>query len=131
MIGEAFRVGSVNSTPFVFLKDTFTGEFLCVGDVGKGHLLQRNFTMGYLETLRLATAETNRLRYEKANAKLAPADPRIVCEIPLKTQVQQYLLSQPPNMRDKPISLMALRAQLQGRYNANSSVGNLGIVLKE
>ena len=25
------------STPFVFLTDTFTGKFLCGGDVGRGH----------------------------------------------------------------------------------------------
>ena len=63
------------------------------------------------------------------NAVPPPADPRIVCEVPLKTQVQQYLQSQPPIMRNKPISLMALRAQLQGRYNARPSAGDLGIAL--
>jgi hypothetical protein len=86
--------------------------------------------MGYIENLKLATAEANRLREEKAQAKRPPADQRIVCEVPLKTQVQQYLQSQPPIMRDKPISLMALRAQLQGRYNLKCSAGDLGIVLR-
>ncbi len=52
-----------------------------------------------------------------------------VSTTPLKQQVQEYLLSQPPIMRDKPISLMALRAQLQGRYNARPSAGDLGIAL--
>jgi hypothetical protein len=85
--------------------------------------------MGYIEKLKLATADANRLRDEKAQAKRPPVDPRIVCEVPLKQQVLQYLLSQPPIMRDKPISLMALRAQLQGRYNARPSAGDLGIAL--
>ena len=80
----------------------------------------------YIEQLK---AETNRQREEEARAKRPPADPRIVSEIPLKIQVQQYLLSQPPIMRDKPISLMALRAQLHGRYNARPSAGDLGIAL--
>jgi hypothetical protein len=83
----------------------------------------------YIDQLKANTAETARLREEKARAKLPPADPRIVSEIPLKQQVQEYLLSQPPIMRDKPISLMALRAQLQGRYNAKPSAGDLGIAL--
>jgi hypothetical protein len=90
---------------------------------------QRNFTMGYIENLKLATAEANRQRKEEARAKRPPADPRIVSAIPLKQQVQEYLLSQPPIMRDKPISLMSLRAQLQGRYNSRPSAGDLGIVL--
>ena len=85
--------------------------------------------MGYIEKLKLDTAEANRLREEKACAKRPPADPRIVSEVPLKQQVQEYLLSQPPIMRDKPISLMALRAHLVGRYNSRPSAGNLGIVL--
>tara|TARA_B100000686_G_C16698187_1_gene921806 strand:+ start:198 stop:530 length:333 start_codon:yes stop_codon:yes gene_type:complete len=85
--------------------------------------------MGYIEKLKLATTEANRLRDEEACAKRPPADPRIVCEVPLKQQVQEYLQSQPPIMRDKPISLMALHAQLQGRYNARPSAGDLGIAL--
>jgi len=85
--------------------------------------------MGYIENLKRATAEANRLRDEEVRAKLPPADPRIVSTTPLKQQVQEYLLSQPPIMRDKPISLMALRAQLQGRYNAKPSAGDLGIAL--
>jgi hypothetical protein len=86
--------------------------------------------MGYIENLKLATADARRLREEEAKAKRPPADPRIVCEVPLKQQVQEYLRSQPPIMRDKPISLMALRAQLQARYtNGNPSAGDLGIVL--
>ena len=85
--------------------------------------------MGYIEKLKLATAEANRLREEKARAKLPPSDPRIVSEVPLKQQVQEYLQSQPPIMRDKPISLMALRAQCQGRYNSKPSAGDLGIAL--
>ena len=76
--------------------------------------------MGTLQTQYIThlKAETNRQREEEARAKRPPADPRIVSEIPLKQQVQEYLLSQPPSIRNKPISLMALRAQLQGRYNA-------------
>ena len=85
--------------------------------------------MGYIENLKLATAEANRLREEKARAKRPPADPRIVSTTPLKQQVKEYLLSQPPIMRDKPISLMVLRAQLQGRYNSRPSAGDLGIAL--
>jgi hypothetical protein len=85
--------------------------------------------MGYIENLKLATAEADRLRDEEARAKRSPADPRIVCEVPLKRQVQEHLQSQPPIMRDKPISLMSLRAQLQGRYNARPSAGDLGVVL--
>ena len=83
----------------------------------------------YIDQLKADTAETNRLREEKARAKLAPADPRIVCEVPLKQQVQEYLLSQPPIMRNKPISLMSLRSQLQGRFNLRPSAGDLGIAL--
>ena len=63
------------------------------------------------------------------NAVPPPADPRIVCEVPLKTQVQQYLQSQPPIMRNKPISLMALRAHTVGRYYSRPSAGDLGIAL--
>lgn len=85
--------------------------------------------MGYIEKLKLATAETNRQREEEARAKRPPADPRIVSEVPLKQQVQEYLLSQPPIMRDKPISLMSLREHLAGRYNSRPSAGNLGISL--
>jgi hypothetical protein len=83
----------------------------------------------YINQLKADTAETNRLREEKSRAKRPLADPRIVCEIPLKQQVQQYVLSLPPVMRDKPISLMALRAQVQGRYNSRPSAGDLGIAL--
>jgi hypothetical protein len=83
----------------------------------------------YIDQLKADTAETNRLREDVARSKRPPADPRIVCEIPLKQQVQEYLLSLPPVMRDKPISLMPLRAQLQGRYNARPSAGDLGIAL--
>ena len=36
-IGEDRRVP--NSTPFVFLTDTFTGKFLCFCDLGRGHFL--------------------------------------------------------------------------------------------
>ena len=93
---------------------------------------QRNFTMvmqSYIDQLKTDTAETNRLRDEEAKAKLPPSDPRIVSEVPLKQQVQEYLLSQPPIMRDKPISLMALRAQLSGAYASMPSAGNLGIAL--
>ncbi len=85
--------------------------------------------MGYIEKLKTDTAETNRLREERTRAKRPPADPRIVSEIPLKQQVQEYLLSQPPIMRDKPIFLMSLRAQLRGRYNERPSAGDLGIAL--
>jgi hypothetical protein len=85
--------------------------------------------LGYHEKLKTDTAETNRQREEEARAKRPPVDPRIVSEIPLKQQVQEYLLSQPPIMRDKPLSLVALRAQLQGRYNARPSAGDLGIAL--
>ncbi len=85
--------------------------------------------MGYIEKLKLATTEANQMREEKARAKRSPTDPRIVCEVPLKQQVQEYLLSQPPIMRNKPLSLMALRAQLQGRYNSKPSAGDLGIAL--
>ena len=74
-------------------------------------------------------AETNRQREEEARAKRPHVDPRIVSDVPLKIQVQQYLLSQPPIMRDKPLSLMSLRAQIQGRYNARPSAGDLGIAL--
>ena len=84
----------------------------------------------YIEKLKADTAETNRLREEEARAKRPLVDPRIVSEIPLKQQVQEYLLSQPPIMRNKPISLVALRAQLQGRYNARPSAGDLGIALE-
>ena len=83
----------------------------------------------YIDQLKANTAETARQRNEKTRAKRPPADPRIVSETPLKQQVQEYLLSQPPIMRDKPISLMALRAQLTGTYNAMPSAGDLGIVL--
>jgi hypothetical protein len=83
----------------------------------------------YIEQLKADTAETTRLRDEEARAKRPPADPRIVSRTPLKQQVQEYLLSQPPIMRDKPISLMALRAQLLGRYNSRPSAGDLGIAL--
>jgi hypothetical protein len=83
----------------------------------------------YLDQLKSDTAEANHLRDEEARAKRPPADSRIVSAIPLKQQVQEYLLNQPPIMRNKPISLMALRAQLQGRYNARPSAGDLGIVL--
>jgi hypothetical protein len=85
--------------------------------------------MGYIENLKLVTAEAEQMRDEQARAKRPPVDPRIVSAVPLKQQVQEYLLSQPPIMRNKPISLMALRAQLQGRYNASPSAGDLGIVL--
>ena len=85
--------------------------------------------MGYIEKLKADTADANRLREEGARAKRAPVDSRIVSEIPLKQQVQEFLLSQPPIMRDKPISLVALRAHLQGRYNARPSAGDLGIAL--
>jgi hypothetical protein len=85
--------------------------------------------MGYLETLKLATADANRQREEVARAKRPRVDPRIVCGVPLKQQVQEYLLSQPPIIRDNPISLISLRAQLQGRYNARPSAGDLGIAL--
>jgi hypothetical protein len=84
----------------------------------------------YLNRLKADTAKSNRQREEEARAKRPPADPRIVCEVPLKQQVQEYLLSLPPVMRDKPISLMALRAQLRAKYvNGNPSAGNLGIAL--
>ncbi|MBT7777292.1 MAG: hypothetical protein HN718_02090 [Rhodospirillales bacterium] len=83
----------------------------------------------YMEKLKADTAKTNRLREAEARAKRPPADPRIVSTTPLKQQVQEYLQSQPPIMRDKPISLVALRAQLQGRYNARPSAGDLGIAL--
>jgi hypothetical protein len=87
--------------------------------------------MGYIEKLKAGTAnaETNRQREEEARAKRPPADPRIVSEIPLKQQVQEYLLSQPPIMREKPISLMSLRAHLAGRFKTRPSAGDLGIAL--
>jgi hypothetical protein len=85
--------------------------------------------MGYLETLKLATVEANRQREEEVLTKRPRADPRIVSTSPLKQQVKEYLLSQPPIMREKPISLMSLRAQLQGRYNARPSAGDLGVAL--
>ncbi len=85
--------------------------------------------LSYIDQLKADTAEANRLREAETRAKRPPADPRIVSTTPLKQQVQEYLLSQPPIMRDKPISLMALRAQLQGRYNAKPSAGDLGIAL--
>jgi len=88
--------------------------------------------MGYIEKLKAGTAnaETNRQREEEARAKRPPADPRICCQVPLKQQVQEYLLSQPPIMRNKPISLMALRAQLRAKYsNGKPSAGDLGIAL--
>ena len=85
--------------------------------------------MGYIEKLKLATSDANRLREEEAKAKRPPIDPRIVSEVSLKQQVQEYLLSQPPIIRNKPISLMALRAQLQGRYNKKPSAGDLGVAL--
>ncbi len=83
----------------------------------------------YLANLKADTAEANRQREAESRAKRPPTDPRIVCKVPLKQQVQEYLLSQPTIMRDKPISLMALRAQLQGTYNKNCSAGDLGIAL--
>ena len=83
----------------------------------------------YIDSLKTDTAETNRQREEEARAMRRPADPRIVSETPLKIQVQQYLLSQPPIMRDKPISLMSLRAHLAGRYKTRPSAGDLGTAL--
>jgi hypothetical protein len=83
----------------------------------------------YIDQLKADTAEANRLRDEEAKAKRPHVDPRIVCEVPLKQQVQEYLLSQPPIMSNKPISLMALRAHTVGRYAIRPSAGDLGIVL--
>ena len=83
----------------------------------------------YIDQLKTDTIDANRQREEEACAKRPPADPRIVSDVPLKQQVQEYLLSQPPIMRDKPISLMALRAHTVGRYNSRPSAGDLGIVL--
>jgi hypothetical protein len=83
----------------------------------------------YIDELKADTAEANRQREAEARAKRPPVDPRIVSTTPLKQQIQEYLLSQPPIMRNKPVSLMALRAQLQGRYNARPSAGDLGIAL--
>ena len=83
----------------------------------------------YIDQLKTDTIDANRQREDEARAKRPPADPRIVSDVPLKQQVQEYLLSQPPIMRDKPISLMSLRAQFLGRYNSRPSAGDLGIVL--
>jgi hypothetical protein len=80
----------------------------------------------YIEQLK---AETIRQREEEARAKRPPADPRIVCEVSLKQQVQEYLLSLPPIIRSKPICLMSLRAQLQGRFKTRPSAGDLGVAL--
>jgi hypothetical protein len=89
------------------------------------------FQSQYIDQLKAGTAQAdaNRQREEEARAKRPPADSRIVSEIPLKQQVREYLLSQPPIMRNKPISLMALRAQLLGRYHSRPSAGDLGISL--
>ena len=35
----------VCSTPFVFLTDAFTGEFLCVCDLGRGHLFRNDVSV--------------------------------------------------------------------------------------
>ena len=34
-----------HSTPFVFLTDAFTGEFLCGGDVGRGHSFRNDVSI--------------------------------------------------------------------------------------
>jgi hypothetical protein len=33
------------STPFEFLTDTFTGEFLCVSDLGRGHSFRNDVSV--------------------------------------------------------------------------------------
>ena len=85
----------------------------------------------YIDKLKDFTtkAEADRQREEEARAKRPPVDTRIRCQVSLKQQVQEYRLSQPPIMRNKPISLMALRAQLLGRYQSRPSAGDLGIIL--
>ena len=82
----------------------------------------------YIEQLKADTVEASRLR-EKAKAKPQHADTRILYEVPLLTQVQELMLSWPPVIRDKSISLHSLRAQLKGKYNPRPSAGDLGIVL--
>jgi hypothetical protein len=36
--------GNLHSTPFVFLMDAFTGEFLCVCDLGRGHFFRNQIS---------------------------------------------------------------------------------------
>jgi hypothetical protein len=39
--------GVFNSTPFIFLTDTFTGEFLCGGEVGRGYFLGNDISVSH------------------------------------------------------------------------------------
>jgi hypothetical protein len=36
---QGLSLQNINSTPFVFFTGTFTGKYLCGGDVGWGHFL--------------------------------------------------------------------------------------------
>jgi hypothetical protein len=84
----------------------------------------------YLAKLKADAAEANRQR-DIADAKLQGADARVLCDKPLRDQIQELMLSLPSAQRNRPWSMDDLVARLQGRFSARPHAMNVGSALRQ
>jgi len=83
----------------------------------------------YIQTLRAEVDETKRQR-EEARAEQARADTRVVCDKPLKDQIEELMLSLPPAQLYRPWSMDEFIARLHGRFRLRPHPMNIGRALR-
>lgn len=83
----------------------------------------------YIEALR-ERAEDDRRRQDEARAKSAGSDSRILCDVPLRDQIEELMASLPPAQRDRPWSMDEFVIRLQGRFKARPHPMHIGQALR-
>ena len=83
----------------------------------------------YIDTLHERAAEDRR-RQEDTRVKSARSDSRVVCDVPLRDQIEELMVRLPPAQRDRPWSMEEFIARLSGRYKAHPHSMNVGQALR-
>lgn len=83
----------------------------------------------YIETLHERVADDRR-RNEEARVKSARPDSRVLCDVPLRDQIEELMASLPPAQRDRPWSMEEFVVRLQGRFHARPHPMNVGRALR-
>ncbi len=83
----------------------------------------------YIEALR-ERAEDDRRRNEEARVKSAQSDSRVLCDIPLRDQLDALMRDLAPAQRDRPWSMEEFVIRLQGRYSTHPHPMNVGQALR-
>lgn len=82
----------------------------------------------YIETLRSEVQEAK--QHEQSKLTRLNTDLRILCSIPLTSQIKELMQSLPPAQRDRAWSMEEFVARLHGRYSARPHPMNVGQALR-